>query len=195
VTTIHYASSTTHAKCNHAVTHSGTPFFTESGAFTALTAHSSSKRQRSMWSAYARRTSEYATAAPARLLSSPTGQLTGRSLTSSRSTYWSFALRPVDDDMVLGSLHRYAHAQCSCTPCTRYNRLSNRLYNCIDNRLYRVNKHPTGCQTGLGTTVLNEQPLFVQPVVKPGCTTGSTTGCIHDTAGCQTGCQTGLTTG
>jgi len=33
------------------------------------------------------------------------------------------------------------------------------------------------------TTVLNEQPLFVQPVVKSGCTTGLTTGCIHDTAG------------
>jgi len=45
---------------------------------------------------------------------------------------------------------------------------------------YRVNKHPTGCQTGL-TTVLNEQPLFVQPVVKPSCTTGLTTGCIYDT--------------
>ena len=46
------------------------------------------------------------------------------------------------------------------TPFTRYNR----LYNQFDNRLYRVNKHPTGgktgCQTGL-TTVLNEQPLFV----------------------------------
>jgi len=38
--------------------------------------------------------------------------------------------------------------------------------------------------TGL-TTVLNEQPLFVQPVVKPGYTTGLTTGCIHDTTGCQ----------
>jgi len=68
------------------------------------------------------------------------------------------------------------------TPFTRYNWLSNRLYNRFDNRLYRVNKHPTG---GL-TTVLNEQPLFVQPVVKPGCTTGLTTGCIHDAAGCQT---------
>jgi len=44
-------------------------------------------------------------------------------------------------------------------------------------------------------TVLNEQPLFVQPVVKPGYTTGLTAGCIHDTAVCQTGCQTGLTTG
>ena len=60
----------------------------------------------------------------------------------------------------------------------------------VDNRLYRVNKHPSGCQTGL-TTVLNEQPLFVQPVVKLGCTTGLTTGCIYDT----TSCQTGLTTG
>ena len=62
------------------------------------------------------------------------------------------------------------------TPFTRYNRLSNRLYNWFDNRLYRVNKHPTGCQTGcqMGlTTVLNEQ-LFVQPVVKPSCTTGLT---------------------
>jgi len=39
----------------------------------------------------------------------------------------------------------------------------------------------TGCTTGLTTgltTVLNEQPLFVQSVVKPGCTTGLTTGCI-----------------
>ena len=64
----------------------------------------------------------------------------------------------------------------------------------------------TGCTTGL-TTVLNEQPLFVQPVVKPSCTTGMTTGYIHDTEGCQTGnrlyrvykhltgYQTGLTTG
>jgi len=42
-------------------------------------------------------------------------------------------------------------------------RLSNRLDVCL---------HDTaGCQTGL-TTVLKEQPLFVQPVVKPGLTTG-----------------------
>jgi len=66
------------------------------------------------------------------------------------------------------------------TPFTRYNRLSNRLLsnpfdNRFDNPLYRVNKHPTGYQTGCGlTTALNEQ-LFVQcgcqtglyPVVKP----------------------------
>jgi len=81
----------------------------------------------------------------------------------------------------------------------------------FDNRLYRVNKHPTGCQTRLSnridnrldvclhdtagcqtgcqarllTTVLNEQPLFVQPVVKPGCTTGLTTGL---TTSLTTGC-------
>ena len=43
----------------------------------------------------------------------------------------------------------------------------------------------TSCQTDL-TTILNEQPLFVQPVVNPDCTTGLTTGCIPDTDGCQT---------
>jgi len=97
---------------------------------------------------------------------------------------------------------------------SRYNWLSYRFCNRFDNPLYRVNKHPTSCQTGwldvctTGlTAVLNEQPLFVQPVVKPGCTTDLSTGCIHDTAGCQTdnrlnvcihdttGCQTVLTTG
>jgi len=100
----------------------------------------------------------------------------------------------------------------------------NRLYNGFDNQLYRVNKHPTGCQygcqTGLTTSwmfVYTIQPvvkpclsnwlynpvwqpcwrnrLFVQPVVKPGCTTGLITGCIHYTAVRQTGCQMGLTTG
>ena len=60
------------------------------------------------------------------------------------------------------------------TPFTRYSR----LYNRFDNRLYRVNKHPTGCQSGCQkglttglTTVLNERPLFVQPVDKRGLTT------------------------
>ena len=45
----------------------------------------------------------------------------------------------------------------------------------FDNRLFRVNRRPTGSQAGSTslTTVLNEQ-LFVQPVVKPGCTTGLT---------------------
>jgi len=40
------------------------------------------------------------------------------------------------------------------TPFTRYNRLWNRLYNRFDIRLYRVNKHPTGCQTGLTTVCI-----------------------------------------
>ena len=44
----------------------------------------------------------------------------------------------------------------------------------FDNRLYRVCKHSTGCQTRL--------------------TAGLTTGCIVYTAGCQTGCQAGCTT-
>ena len=58
------------------------------------------------------------------------------------------------------SWHRYStHSYCtavyslhiSYTPFTRYNRLSKRLYNQFDNRLYRVNKRPTGCQTFLTT--------------------------------------------
>jgi len=49
----------------------------------------------------------------------------------------------------------------------------------FDNRLYRVYKHSTGCQTGCTTRFdnrLNEQWLFVQH----GCQTrtGLTTGCI-----------------
>jgi len=65
------------------------------------------------------------------------------------------------------------------------NRLSNRFDNRLNVRIHDTAGCETGCQTGLTiglTTVLNEQPLFVQPVVKPGCTTGLTTGCIHDTA-------------
>jgi len=53
-------------------------------------------------------------------------------------------------------------------PFTRYNRLSSR----IDNRLYRVHKHSTGCQTHLTTCLTN--------------------GCIVYTACCQTGCTTQL---
>jgi len=45
----------------------------------------------------------------------------------------------------------------SHTPFTRYNRLSTGLTTCV-------------------TSMLNKEPLFVQPVVKPGCTTGLTTG-------------------
>jgi len=43
----------------------------------------------------------------------------------------------------------------SYTPFTRHNRLSNRFYNRFDNRLFRVNKHPTGCQTGLYNRIDN----------------------------------------
>ena len=121
-----------------------------------------------------------------------------------------YETRPVSCQMAVHSRHvaRRWKRLCQLNPFTRYNRLSNRLHNRFDNRLYRVNKHPTSCQTGCQTgltTVLNEQPLFVQPVVKPGlrtvlneqlfvqpvvkprCTSSLTTGCIHDTAGCQSG--------
>jgi len=70
------------------------------------------------------------------------------------------------------------------TPFTRYNWLSTRLSIRFDNRVERTAK--------VCSSVLNEQPLIVQPVVQPGCTTGLTTGCIYDTI---TGCQTGFTTG
>ena len=80
-----------------------------------------------------------------------------------------------------------------------FSRLSNRLYDPVSQPVERTVavcvEH--GCQTRLTTgcivltTVLNEQPLVLQPVVKPGCTTGLTTGCIHDTAVCQTGLTTG----
>ena len=53
--------------------------------------------------------------------------------------------------------------------------VSKRFDNRFDNRVERT--------AVVRSTVLNEQSLFVQPVVKPGCTTGLTTGCIHDTAG------------
>jgi len=104
------------------------------------------------------------------------------------------------------------------TPFTQYNRLSNQVWQLFvswsltslfstnmaisETNLTTVLKEQLfvqpvvkpGCTT-IFTTVLNEQPLFVQLVVKPRCTTGLTTGCIHDTAGCQTSCQTDLTTG
>ena len=76
-------------------------------------------------------------------------------------------------------------------PVVSCKQTSNRLSNRFDNR---VEQTATVRSTGL-----KEQLLFIQLVVKPGCTTGLTTGCIHDTAscqiGCQTGCQTGVTTG
>jgi len=96
---------------------------------------------------------------------------------------------------------------------------------CFDNRLCRVNKHPTGCQTGL-TTGCVWQPVeclytrynrlsirlsngfdnrfdnrvertatVLSAGCQTGCTTALTTGCIHDTAVCQAGCRTSFTTG
>ena len=71
-----------------------------------------------------------------------------------------------------------------------YSRLSNRLYNPVWQSVKRtVAVRSTRlsnrvCQTSL-RTVLNEQPLFVQPVVN------RLNVCIHDT----TGCHTRLTTG
>jgi len=47
----------------------------------------------------------------------------------------------------------------------------------------RYNQPAVSCkQTSNRLSILG---LFVQPVVKPGCTTALTTGCIHDTAVCQ----------
>jgi len=98
------------------------------------------------------------------------------------------------------------------TPFTRYN------------RLYRVNKHPTGCQTGLTTGwmfVYTIQPVVKHRLSNTGLynrfdnrvertatvrSTGFQTGlynridnrlnvCIHDTTCGQTGLTTGLTTG
>ena len=70
------------------------------------------------------------------------------------------------------------------TPFTRYSRLSSRLYNRFDNRLYRINIHPSGCQTGCQTCTTGTRfdNRFDNPL---------TTGCIHDTAGCQAGLTTG----
>jgi len=97
----------------------------------------------------------------------------------------------------------------------------NRLSNWFDNRLYRVHKHSTGrlttllttgcmvytagCQTGCTIRFdnrLNEQWLFVQPVIKPVSFNRLSNWlsnqfdnrldnlldvCLHDTGGCQTG--------
>jgi len=53
-------------------------------------------------------------------------------------------------------------------PFTRYNLLSNRLLNRFDNRLYRVYKHSTGCQTRLTTGLTAGFSVYtnIQPVVK-----------------------------
>jgi len=73
------------------------------------------------------------------------------------------------------------------TPFTRYNRLSERLYNRYDNRLDVCLHNAAGC-----------------PVVQPAVQLNSRLYnrfdnrldvCIHDTTCCPTGCQTGLTAG
>jgi len=65
--------------------------------------------------------------------------------------------------------------------------------NWFDNRLYRVYKHSTGCQTRLTTGLTNgcivHTNIQWQPVYN------RFEFCLHDTARCQTGCTTGLTTG
>jgi len=66
-------------------------------------------------------------------------------------------------------------------PFTRYNLLSIRLWNRLDNRLYAA-----GCQTCCTTRFenwLNEQWLFVQRF------DNRLDVCLHATAGCQSGCR------
>ena len=84
-----------------------------------------------------------------------------------------------------------AHSHCQCyTPFTWYNQLynrfdpvvsckqtSNRLSNRFNNRLDVCLHDTASCETAL-TTMLNEQPVFIQPVIKPGCTTSLTTSCL-----------------
>ena len=91
---------------------------------------------------------------------------------------------------------RIAHTR--KTPFSRYNLLSNRLSNRFDNRLYRVYKQSTGCQTRLTSGLTNGRIVYTA-----GCQTGCTTRFdnrlneqwLFVQHGCQTGCQTRLTTG
>jgi len=76
--------------------------------------------------------------------------------------------------------HLSVHEQLSYTPFTRCNRLSNLFDNRFDNRVER-----TVAVRSTGLNEVNEQPLFIQPVVKPGYTGSLTTGCIHDATGYQ----------
>jgi len=87
------------------------------------------------------------------------------------------------------------------TPFTRYNRLSNQLYNRFDNRLYRVNKHPTSCQTGCQPGLCNRFDNRIDNRFDNGLYTrdrrlsnrlyNRLNVCIHDTSGCQSGLTTG----
>jgi len=65
-------------------------------------------------------------------------------------------------------LERQPHSHCQIlhsynTQFTQYNRLSNWFYIQFDNRPYRVNKHPTGSQTGFTTGWMFV--YMIQPVV------------------------------
>jgi len=88
------------------------------------------------------------------------------------------------------------------TPFTRYNRLSIRLCNRFDNQLYRVNKHPTGCQTrfdnrvertatvrstGCQTRLYNrfDNRLYTRYSRLSNRLSNGLSACIHDTTGCQ----------
>ena len=65
-----------------------------------------------------------------------------------RNGYWLPVLytQPELLLMLTVTLKPRLHDTTSCQ--TGCNRLSNQLYNRFDNQLYRVNKHPTGCQSG-----------------------------------------------
>jgi len=80
------------------------------------------------------------------------------------------------------------------TPFTRYNRLSNRLYNWFDNRAERIaTVRSTGCQTRLYNRFDNWLYTWYSRLSKwlwNGFDNRLNV-CIHDT----TGCTTGLTTG
>jgi len=99
---------------------------------------------------------------------------------------WTAVAHPLRSQAQLSSLWALVWRD-SDTPFTRYNQLSDQLYHRFDNRLYRVNEHPTGNRlythySHLSTRLSNgfDNRLNV---------------CIHDTTGCQTGLTVGLTTG
>ena len=87
----------------------------------------------------------------------------------------TFAERVLNERIIrtrqVGKRHKFI----SLSPVYTIQPVVKPVVNRIDNRLYRVYKHSTGCQTRL--------------------TTGLTNGYIVYTAGCQTGCTTGFTTG
>jgi len=90
-----------------------------------------------------------------------------------------------------GSVSNFLHSD---TPFTRYNWLLNRLYSRFDNRLYHVNKHPTGCQTGLynrfNSRLYTRYSRYQTSRLSNQLSNGFDNRlnvCIHDKTGCQTG--------